>query len=112
MRAGDWLVYYSPTRELGGQSLKAFTAIGRVVDDEVFELDMGDGFVAFRRRVKYVRGAHEVPLHALQARLELCAGPHWGMALRRGHLPLSAADFTVIAQAMGPQAAAPSLDAR
>ena len=30
MRRGDWLVYYSPTTEMGGAALRAFTAIGQV----------------------------------------------------------------------------------
>jgi hypothetical protein len=33
MRRGDWLVYYSPAVEMGGEPLRAFTAIGRIEDD-------------------------------------------------------------------------------
>jgi hypothetical protein len=101
MRRGDWLVYYSPSFEMGGEPLKAFTAIGRVPDDEVFEFDMGEGFVPHRRRIEYLRHAREVPLARVQSRLELCARPNWGIVLRRGHLPLAAADLVVIAEAMG-----------
>jgi hypothetical protein len=100
MRRGDWLVYYSPTLERGGQPLKAFTALGRVQDDEVFEFDMGGGFVPFRRRIAYAKSTI-VPLDDLKAQLELCARPNWGIALRRGHLPLSRHDFELIAAAMG-----------
>jgi hypothetical protein len=100
MRQGDWLVYYSPTVEMGGDPLRVFTAIGRIEDDEVFSFDMGGGFVPFRRRVRYL-GAHEVPLAALKDRLELSVGPNWGIALRRGHLPLAAVDLATIAAAMG-----------
>jgi hypothetical protein len=100
MRRGDWLVYYSPSIEMGGAPLRAFTAIGRVEDDEVFPFDMGGGFVPFRRRVRYAR-AHEVPLDALKDRLEMCSRPNWGIALRRGHLPLSALDLATIGAAMG-----------
>jgi hypothetical protein len=106
MQPEDWLVYYSPSWEMGGAPLKAFTAIGQVVDNEVFEFDMGGGFVPYRRRVKYVRGVREVALSSLQSQLSLCARPNWGMALRRGHLPLEASDFVLIARAMGASAAA------
>jgi hypothetical protein len=102
MHPGDWLVYYSPTLELGGEALRAFTAIGRVQDDEVFSFDMGEGFVPYRRRVAYL-AVREVPLETLKARLELCARPNWGIVLRRGHLPLSDHDFALIAAAMGVQ---------
>jgi hypothetical protein len=104
MRRGDWLVYYSPTVEMGGAPLRAFTAIGRIDDDQAVAFDMGGGFVPFRRRVRYAR-AHEVSLQTLKDRLELCARESWGMALRRGHLPLADADLAAIAQAMGVEAA-------
>ena len=100
MRPGDYLVYYSPSIEMGGEPLRAFTALGRVQDAEVFQFDMGGSFVPYRRRVVYEPHLAEVPLSALKKRLELCAAPNWGMALRRGHLPLSAHDFQLIAAAM------------
>ena len=99
MRRGDWLVYYSPALQRGGDPLRAFTAIGRVEDDEVFQFDMGDGFVPFRRRVSYL-ASQEVALKAVADRLELCAKPNWGIALRRGHLMLPWQDFLTIAGAM------------
>jgi EVE domain len=100
MRRGDWLIYYSPTREMGGDALRAFTAIGQVEGAEVYQHDMGGGFVPYRRDVRYA-DAKEVALDMIKPKLELCAGPNWGMALRRGHLPLGAADFAIIAAAMG-----------
>lgn len=101
MQPGDVLVYYSPSIEMGGEPLRAFTAIGRVEDREVFQFDMGEGFVPFRRRVVYEKQVREVPLAALKEQLELCAAPSWGMALRRGLLQLSAHDLQLIAAAMG-----------
>ena len=100
MHRGDWLVYYSPSLEMGGAPLRAFTAIGQLLDDEVFAYDMGGGFVPFRRRVRYVR-AQPVLLDRLKDQLELCARPNWGIALRRGHLALAPADLSTIAAAMG-----------
>jgi hypothetical protein len=106
MKRGDWLVYYSPSVEMGGAPLRAFTALGQIEDDEVFSFDMGGGFVPFRRRVRYVAG-REVSLDDVKQELELCAAPHWSMALRRGLLPLSQRDLLTIAAAMG----APALTA-
>jgi DNA-binding MarR family transcriptional regulator len=101
MKAGDWLVYYSPSVEMGGEPLKAFTAVGQVVDEEVFKFDMGGGFIPYRRRVQYEKRAQQVELERLKPELELCARPNWGIALRRGHLPLSDHDFALIAARMG-----------
>jgi hypothetical protein len=100
MQPGDWLIYYSPTTEMGGEALRHFTALGEVVDDKLFQHDMGGGFVPFRRRIRYAT-AREISLAALQDQLDLCALPNWGMVLRRGHLKLSPRDFATIAGAMG-----------
>jgi hypothetical protein len=100
MKQGDWLVYYSPSVEMGGAQLRAFTAIGRVEDDDVYPFDMGSGFVPFRRRVRYAR-AREVALDAVKGHLELCARSGWSFALRRGLVPLSPIDLAVLGAAMG-----------
>jgi len=110
LQPGDWLVYYSPSMEMGGAPLRAFTAIGRVEDDRVFAFDMGGGFVPFRRRVRYL-DATSAALAPIAATLELCARPSWGMALRRGLLPLSLADLAVVARAMGVRLGADELEA-
>jgi hypothetical protein len=104
MRPGDWLVYYSPTIEMGGVALRAFTAIGQVGGTEIYPYDMGGGFVPYRRDVRYA-AAQEVALDMIKPKLAFCARPNWGMALRRGHLPLEAVDFATIASAMGVRAA-------
>jgi hypothetical protein len=108
MRAGDWLVYYSPTVEFrpGAARLQAFTALGQVLDDDVYPFDMGNGFVPFRRNVRYDR-VHPLPLAAVASRLHLTARPSWGMALRRGHLPLDPHDFALIAASMRADIEAP-----
>ena len=103
MRPGDWLVYYSPTTEISGVPLRAFTAIGRVEGAEIYPYDMGGGFVPYRRDVSYV-DAQEALLDKIKPKLKFCARPNWGMALRRGHLPLDRVDFAIIASAMGVRA--------
>ena len=66
MDAGDLLVVYSPRRTLGGASLQAFTAVGRVVDDQLWQADEGD-FRPWRRRVDYDTEATTVLLAGLRA---------------------------------------------
>jgi EVE domain-containing protein len=101
MQAGDWLVYYSPAAAMGGgERLQAFTALGQMAGDRVYRHDMGGGFVPFRRKVRY-QTVRQVPLCELRGRLHLTARAGWGVALRRGHLPLDAHDFGLIAAAMG-----------
>jgi EVE domain-containing protein len=101
MRAGDWLVYYSPRTEMdGGEPLQAFTAIGRVTGTAVYEHAMSADFVPHRRDVAYVP-CQPAPIQPLVSRLSFVKNPkRWGFPLRRGVLPLTASDFALIARAM------------
>lgn len=100
MKAGDWLIYYSPRASLGSKEpLQAFTAIGQVADEEVWQADEGD-FKPWRRRVNYDPDAAETPLEPLRDTLELTSGPNWGYRLRRGLIELEEDDFRAIRAAM------------
>jgi hypothetical protein len=118
MRAGDWLVYYSPHHRLGEHSpLQAFTAVGRLPDDEIWQADEGT-FRPFRRRAEYRTDARHAPLADLRDRLHLTADPHWGYLLRRGLVPLTDHDVALVHEAMtgeplpgGPPSVAPTASA-
>jgi len=100
MSVGDWLVYYSPRSDFpGGEPLRAFTAIGRIVGERVYTFDMGGGFVPYRRDVEYVKRAREVPIADLT--LSFTRNPNWGMLARRGHFEIEISDLEQIAKAMG-----------
>ncbi|WP_027060210.1 EVE domain-containing protein [Mesorhizobium loti] len=107
VKPGDGIVYYSPTTVFGEKDgLQAFTAIGTVRDGEPYQGDMGAGFTPFRRDVDWAT-ADEAPIKPLLDRLEFTAGKsNWGYQLRFGLFPVSAADFTVIAEAMAAKMAA------
>ena len=99
MERGDYLIYYSPSTEFGGgEPLRAFTAIGRVVGDAPYLFDMGGGFVPYRRDVAYF-DAELVTLATLRASLAFTQGS-WGMLARRGHFPIGLDDVRRIASAM------------
>jgi hypothetical protein len=98
---GDGFVYYSPRESLrdARSTLQAFTAIGVVPDNELWQADEGD-FLPWRRRLDYDTTARVAPLAELRDQLELTASPSWGMVLRRGLVPLSDHDFALIPAAM------------
>src|SRR5512132_70505 len=55
MQAGDWVIFYSPKVEFEKpEKLQCFTAIVRVVDEDVYQHDMGAGFTPFRRKVQFL----------------------------------------------------------
>jgi hypothetical protein len=44
LKADDWLVYYSPKTSLrDGEPLQAFTAMGRVLDEELYQVEQAPG---------------------------------------------------------------------
>lgn len=97
LKAGDWLVYYSPKTSLtDGAPLQQLTAIGQVADGEIWQADEGM-FQPYRRRIRYL-DARPVPVAGLA--LDLTAQPNWGYQLRRGLIPLSYGDLTKIKEAM------------
>lgn len=101
IKPGDGIVYYSPTNVFGAaDKYRAFTAIGRVLEREPYQGDMGEGFKPFRRDVNWFSG-QEAPITPLLDTLELTAGKsNWGYQLRFGLIALSAADWQIIAGAM------------
>jgi hypothetical protein len=100
MAVGDVMVYYSPrTGHPDGEPLKAFTAYGCLVGDEIWQGDEGD-FHPWRRRVDWSQSAVETPIRPLVARLELTADSNWGYSLRRGLLRLSDSDAAIIRSEM------------
>ncbi|MGG1632991.1 EVE domain-containing protein [Paenibacillus sp. NRS-1760] len=101
MRAGDWLIYYSPRTEIrNGAPLQAFTAIGEVDDDKVYEYQMSESFVPLRRNIRYI-SCREVQIRDLLEKLSFTRGNrNWGYSFRYGHFEISREDFLTIAKAM------------
>ncbi|ESY70587.1 MULTISPECIES: EVE domain-containing protein [Mesorhizobium] len=109
VRPGDGVVYYSPTTVLGEKDgLQSFTAIGTVREGEPYQGEMGGGFTPFRRDVDWV-AAEETPIKLLLDGLDFTVGKsNWGYQLRFGLFSISAADFALIAGAMGAKLAVPA----
>jgi hypothetical protein len=102
LRAGDGLVMYSPrTSYPDGEPLQAFTAIGRVASGEIYQVEMAPDFKPYRIDVRFLP-CREAPIKPLLERLSFIKDKaHWGVAFRYGQLKIPAADFAVIAEAMG-----------
>lgn len=101
MRADDWLIYYSPRTEMTkGAPLQAFTAIGEVDDDKVYEYQMSESFVPIRRKIRYI-SCREVQIRDLLEQLSFTRGNrNWGYSFRYGHFEIGREDFLTIASAM------------
>ena len=105
LHTGDRIAYYSPVRVFGIKGVcQAFTAIGTVRDERVYQGRMADGFEPFRKDVDWL-DADEAPIRPLLEALSFTQGKsNWGYAFRFGLLKVTADDMDAIAQAMHVQA--------
>lgn len=101
MSKGDWVVIYSPREEFErDEKCQKFTAIGRVKDDDVYQVEMYAGFVPFRRNITFYP-CTEIPITPMLNYLSFTAGMvSWGLPFRRGFFEIPARDFDLIRKGM------------
>lgn len=98
---GDLIVFYSPRTEFrGGEPVQAFTAIGRVMDEESYQVEMTMDFHPWRRQVEFFN-SQEAGIRPLIAKLSFIKNKkQWGFPFRRGLFEVQREDFERIARAM------------
>ena len=101
VQPGDRVAYYAPTVTMGGKdTCQRFISIGVVQPGSPYALDMGGGFVPYRRDVAYVP-AQEAPIQPLLDDFEFVESrQRWGYKFRFGLFDVSDHDMRLIAQAM------------
>jgi hypothetical protein len=100
MHKGDKIVYYSPKVEFGGdEPLHAFTALGEVEDEEIYQVEMSPDFKPFRRKVRYAKTG-EVKIVPLIRDLDFIKNKKlWGSVFRLGLVEIPEPDFKRISDA-------------
>jgi hypothetical protein len=101
MARGDWIIFYSPkTAYPDGAPLQAFTAIGRVADDEPYQAEVAPEVVHWRRNVDFLDCA-ETPIRPLIDELGFIEDKsRWGYKFRFGVFRIDDHDLAVIRAAM------------
>ncbi len=101
LEKGDLIVFYSPRTEFrGGEPLQAFTAIGRITDEEPYQVEMKPDFHPWRRRVAFFK-CREASIRPLIEELGFIRDKkRWGYPFRRGLFEIERMDFERIAEAM------------
>ena len=94
-------MFYSPkTVYQDGEPLQAFTAIGQIRDDELYQVEMAPGFVPWRRNVDF-QDCVETPIRPLIDDLSFIVDKtHWGYKFRFGLFEIQATDFELIRDVM------------
>jgi hypothetical protein len=101
MKVGDGIIYYSPKLEFEKDiPCQEFTAIGLVSGEEVYPFDMGNGFIPYRRDVRYL-DANPVQIRPLIDKLQFITDKkQWGYKFRFGAFEISEIDFHLITKEM------------
>ncbi len=101
LRTGDWIAMYSPrTGMRAGSPVQAFTALGRIVDAEPFQVHLSSDLDPWRRAVDW-QPCLPADVHPLLPDLTFVLDKvQWGFPFRRGLFRIDADDFTRIARAM------------
>ena len=101
MSAGDYFIYYSPVDKFRSkEKLQSFTAIGKVIDGDVYQFEISQDFKPYRCDVKFYQNFKDVHISKVKSQLSITQG-NYGMLFRRGHLEMPESDFIIIANSMG-----------
>lgn len=101
MQAGDWVIFYSPILEYDKpEKLQCFTAISKVADENIYQSDMGGGFIPFRRNVTFLPAQDISILPWISELTFITDKTHWGAPFRFGTLQIPEQDFRLIASNM------------
>lgn len=101
MKPGDWIIYYCSKMAMNKpEKCQSFTAIGRILDTEVYQCDMGDGFMPWRKNVEFFPCEEVSILPFIENMQSIKNKKYWGGALRYGILEIPRHDFELIASHM------------
>lgn len=83
-------------------SLKSFTALGTVVNNEPYQASIeGIDELFWRRDVKFEESAQDVEIATLLPQLKFASqSSHWGLIMRRGFFEICKEDYELIAERM------------
>ncbi|MES2063318.1 MAG: EVE domain-containing protein [Bacteroidota bacterium] len=101
LNPGNWVIFYSPKQAYGGKEpLQAFTAIGQLKDDKIYQHKMSEGFTPYRRDVDFYK-CNETPIEPLIHGLHFIENKKaWGFKFRFGFFEINETDFKTISSAM------------
>lgn len=101
MKEGDFIIYYSSKKRMTDKiPYQKFTAIGQIINDETYQVEMFKDFFPFRRDVSFFE-SQECSILPLINQLSFIQDKnHWGYPFRYGHLEINKDDFLTIASYM------------
>ncbi|MVM37532.1 EVE domain-containing protein [Spirosoma sp. HMF3257] len=101
MNVKDWVVFYSPKLLLeSDEKCQAFTAIGQVSDETIYQVTVTDDFKPFRRNIQFYP-TKDVSILPLIDELGFIPNKKaWGYPFRFGFFEIGKDDFELIRKQM------------
>ncbi len=101
MRKDDFIIYYSGKQTLGKPgACQEFTAIGKVIDDEIYQMQVSANFCPSRRNIEFLPGK-DVSILPLIPQLDFIPNKKsWGYPFRFGFFEINRHDFELISSLM------------
>lgn len=97
LHTGDWVIFYSPKLKYeGDEKLQAFKAIWQVADEELYQYQMSECFMPYRRNINFYP-CNDGPIVPLIGSLDFIENKRsWGYRFRFGFFEIDQHDFTLI----------------
>ena len=101
LKRGDYLIYYSGKQTLGKpDKCQEFTALGKVMNDEVYQVQVSDNFCPTRRLIEFSQ-CEDVSILPLIDNLDFIQNKKsWGYPFRFGIFEINQHDFDLISSQM------------
>jgi len=101
MKKDDYLLVYSSViTQQKKEKCQAFTAVGRVSDDEIYPFQMTEDFKPYRRKIEFLSGEEASILPLIPHLTFIQNKKSWGYPFRFGFFEIPEKDFEWIASNM------------
>jgi len=101
MKKGDALVYYSGKQTMGKpDKCQAFTALGKVMDDDTYYVQVSEDFCLSRRNIEFLPSQDTSILPLIDTLDFISNKKSWGYPFRFGFFEINQHDFDIISSHM------------
>jgi predicted RNA-binding protein len=101
MKKGDYLLIYSSKITMeGNEKCQAFTAVGHVKDDEIYQYQMTENFKPFRRNIEFLNCTESSIIPLINDLEFISDKKFWGYPFRFGFFEIKEQDFNFITSKM------------
>ena len=97
IKQDDWVMVYSPKLTMEEDvKCQSFTAIGQASDEDVYQFQMTEHFIPFRRNIKFYECKETSILPLINDLSFIQNKKSWGYPFRFGFFEINETDFNLI----------------